>query len=233
MALHDASTIAAVIVEPVVGSAGVLPPPKGYLERLRSICDRHGILLILDEVITGFGRTGESFAAETFGVRPDMLTVAKGLTSGVVPMGAVLVDRAIYEAFMTGPEHAVEFFHGYTYSGTAATAAGLPRSMSTAMKACSRGPGIAPAFENALHSLKGAPHVIDIRNCGLMGAVELAPREGQAGLRALDVFRHCFDAGVLVRTSGDAIVLTPSLIVAENEIARIVDALRAALKAVN
>jgi beta-alanine--pyruvate transaminase len=235
VALHDASTIAAVIVEPVAGSAGVLPPPPGYLERLRAICTRHGILLIFDEVITAFGRTGESFAARTFGVQPDIITVAKGITSGVVPMGAVLVDRSIYDAFMTGPDYAVEFFHGYTYSGhPVASAAGLAAlDVYREEGLFERARSLAPAFEDALHSLKGTRHVVDIRNMGLMGAVELAPREGKATLRALDVFRRCYDAGVLVRTTGDTIALTPPLIVAESEIAQIVDTLRAALQAVD
>jgi beta-alanine--pyruvate transaminase len=235
VALHDASTIAAVIVEPVAGSAGVLPPPQGYLERLRAICARHGILLIFDEVITAFGRTGESFAARIFGVQPDIITVAKGITSGVVPMGAVLVDRSIYDAFMTGPDYAVEFFHGYTYSGhPVASAAGLAAlDVYREEGLFERARSLAPAFEDALHSLKGTRHVVDIRNMGLMGAVELAPREGKATLRALDVFRRCYDAGVLVRTTGDTIALTPPLIVAESEIAQIVDTLRAALQAVD
>jgi beta-alanine--pyruvate transaminase len=233
VALHDASTIAAVIVEPVAGSAGVLPPPEGYLERLRSICDRHGILLIFDEVITAFGRTGASFAARSFGVQPDLITVAKGITSGVVPMGAVLVDRRIYEAFMTGPDYAVEFFHGYTYSGhplaSAAALAALDVYRDEGL--FERAGQLAAPFADALHALRGAPHVIDIRNAGLMGAVELAPREGAPTTRALDVFRRCYDAGVLVRTTGDTIALTPPLIVSEGEIGRITDTLRAALGA--
>ncbi len=235
VALHDASTIAAVIVEPIAGSAGVLPPPQGYLERLRAICSKHGILLILDEVITGFGRTGESFAAKTFGIQPDIVTTAKGLTSGVVPMGAVIVDRRIYEAFMTGPDYAVEFFHGYTYSGhplaTAAALAALEVYREEDLFA--RAKKIAPVFEEALHSLKGCRHVIDIRNAGLMGAVELAPRAGAPTLRAMDVFRRCYDAGVLVRTTGDIIALTPPLIVAEKDIAQIAGTLRAAIQAVD
>jgi len=235
VALHDPSTIAAVIVEPVAGSAGVLPPPQGYLERLRAICDRHGILLIFDEVITAFGRTGESFAARSFGVQPDLITVAKGITSGVVPMGAVLVDRRIYEAFMSGPEFAVEFFHGYTYSGhPLASAAGLAAlDVYQEEGLFERARSLAPGFADALHSFKGARHVIDVRNIGLMGAIELAPREGQPNERALDVFGRCFDAGVLVRTTGDTIALTPPLIISESEIARIVDTLRAALQAVD
>jgi beta-alanine--pyruvate transaminase len=235
VALHDASTIAGVIVEPVAGSAGVLPPPQGYLERLRAICDRHGILLIFDEVITGFGRTGASFASHTFGVRPDVITAAKGITSGVVPMGAVIVDRRIYDAFMTGPDYAVEFFHGYTYSGhPLAAAAGLAAlEVYREEGLFERARSLAPVLEKALHSLKGCRHVIDVRNIGLMGAVELAPREGQPTQRAMDVFRRCYDEGVLVRTTGDTIALTPPLIVEEQQIARIVETLRAALAAVD
>jgi beta-alanine--pyruvate transaminase len=235
VALHDPSTIAAVIVEPVAGSAGVLPPPQGYLQRLRSICDRHGILLIFDEVITGFGRTGHSFAAHGFGVQPDMITAAKGVTSGVVPMGAVIVDQKIYDAFMTGPEFAVEFFHGYTYSGhPLAAAAGLAAlDVYRDEGLFERARKLAPVLESALHGLKGCRHVIDVRNFGLMGAVELAPRHGQPTQRAMDVFRRCYDAGVLVRTTGDTIALTPPLIVAESEIAQIVDTLRAAIGAVD
>ncbi len=233
VALHDPSTIAAVIVEPVAGSAGVLPPPQGYLERLRSICDRHGILLIFDEVITAFGRTGESFAARSFGVQPDMITAAKGLTSGAVPMGAVLVDRRIYEAFMTGPEYAVEFFHGYTYSGHALASAAALAALDVYRDEglFERAARMAPLFADALHSLRGSRHVIDIRNYGLMGGVELAPREGEPTMRALEVFRRCFDAGVLVRTTGDTVALTPPLIIAESEISQIVETLRVALQA--
>jgi beta-alanine--pyruvate transaminase len=233
VSLHDPSTIAAVIVEPVAGSAGVLPPPRGYLERLRATCTKHGILLIFDEVITAFGRTGRAFAAQTYGVQPDIITVAKGLTSGVVPMGAVLVERAIHDAFMTGPEYAVEFFHGYTYSGhPLATAAGLAAlEVYREEGLFERARRMAPAFEEALHALKGTRHVIDIRNAGLMGAVELTPREGQPTQRAMEVFRRCYEAGVLVRTTGDTIALTPPLIVSQSEIEQITGTLRAAIQA--
>ncbi len=233
VALHDPSTIAAVIVEPVAGSTGVLPPPVGYLERLRAICDRHGILLILDEVITGFGRTGANFAAQRYGVQPDLMTVAKGITSGVVPMGAVLVDRRIYDTFMTGPDFAVEFFHGYTYSGhPLAAAAGLAAlAVYREEGLFERAQALAPVFEDALHALHGCRHVVDIRNAGLMGAVELAPRPGAPTQRAMDVFRRCYDAGVLVRAAGEAIALTPPLIVTESEIAQITATLRAAIQA--
>jgi len=237
IALHDPSTIAGVIIEPVSGSAGVLLPPKGYLERIRAICDKHGLLLIFDEVITGFGRTGSAFAAQTFNVQPDLMTIAKGITNGAVPMGAVLVDRRIYEACVSSsgsPEQAVEFFHGYTYSGhPLACAAGLATlAVYREEGLFARAASVAAAFADALHSLKGAPHVIDVRNIGLMGAVELEPRKGEPTLRALDVFRHCFANGVLVRTTGDIIALTPSLIIEPAQIGQIVEALGKALKAV-
>jgi beta-alanine--pyruvate transaminase len=234
VALHDPSTIAAVIVEPVAGSAGVLPPPQGYLERLRAICDKYGLLLIFDEVITGFGRTGTAFAAETFGVRPDLLTIAKGLTSGMVPMGAVLADRRVYEAIMTGPEQVIEFAHGYTYSGhplaCAAALAALDVYRDEGL--FGRAAALAPVFESALHGLKGLPHVIDIRNTGLMGAVELAPRPGAPTARAMEVFRHCFDQGVLVRITGETVALTPSLVISEAQITEIIEAIGRALRAV-
>ncbi len=237
VALHDPSTIAGVIIEPVSGSAGVLVPPRGYLERIRAICDKHGLLLIFDEVITGFGRTGTAFAAQTFNVQPDLMTVAKGITSGIVPMGAVLVDRRIYDTCVrssASPEQGVEFFHGYTYSGhPLACAAGLATlAVYRDEGLFDRAASLAPVFADALHSLKGAPHVIDIRNIGLMGAVELEPRPGEPTVRALDVFRHCFANGVLVRTTGDIIALTPPLIIEPAQIARIVDVLGSALRAV-
>ena len=235
VALHDASTIAAVIVEPVAGSAGVLVPPQGYLSRLREICDRHGILLIFDEVITAFGRTGDRFGANTFAVQPDLITVAKGLTNGAVPMGAVLVDQAIYSAFMTGPEQAIEFFHGYTYSGHPAAAAAGIASLDVYEEEglYQRASEMAPVLEDAVHSLKGAPNVIDVRDIGMMAAVELAPRDGAPGLRALDVFRRCFDAGVLIRTTGDSLALTPPLIIDESQIDQIITTIRDALQAVD
>ena len=223
--LHDASTIAAVIVEPVAGSAGVLPPPKGYLQRLREICDQHGILLIFDEVITAFGRTGNAFGAETFAVQPDLVTVAKGLTSGAAPMGAVLADKAIYSAFMTGPEQSIEFFHGYTYSGhPMATAAALASlDVYEEQGLYQRAAELAPDFENALHSLKDARHVIDVRNIGLMGAIELQAREAQPMMRAMETFRQCFAKGLLIRTTGDTIALTPPLIIERSQIDQIVN----------
>src|SRR6187401_194869 len=187
--LHDASTIAAVIVEPVAASTGVLPPPKGYLERLRAICDKHGILLIFDEVITGYGRLGHAFAAERYGVVPDMITFAKGVTSGAVPMGGVIARKGIYDAFMKGPEHVIELFHGYTYSAhPLACAAGLA-TLDIYRDECllTRGASLADYWRDALHQLKGLPNVIDIRNAGLMGAVELSPRKDAAGGRGYDV----------------------------------------------
>ena len=181
VALHDASTIAAVIVEPVAGSTGVLIPPKGYLQKLREICTKHGILLIFDEVITGFGRLGTPFAADYFGVTPDIITTAKGVTNGVIPMGAVFVTKEIHDAFMTGPEHMIEFFHGYTYSGNPIACAAALGTLDTYKEEglLTRGAELAPYWEDALHSLKGEPHVIDIRNIGLIGAIELAPIAGE------------------------------------------------------
>lgn len=235
VALHDASTIAAVIVEPVAGSAGVLVPPPEYLQRLRAICDRHGVLLIFDEVITAFGRTGNRFGAETFGVQPDLMTVAKGLTNGAVPMGAVLVDKAIYAAFMTGPEQAVEFFHGYTYSGhPAAAAAGLASlDVYESEGLYQRAAEMAPVLEDAVHSLKGAKHVIDVRNIGMMAAIELEPRPGEPALRANETFRRCFEAGLLIRTTGDSLALTPPLIIDEAQIGQIVDTIGTVLKSID
>jgi len=235
LARHDPSTVAAVIVEPVAGSAGVLVPPVGYLERLREICDRHDILLIFDEVITAFGRVGGAFAADALGVRPDIATVAKALTNGAVPMGAVLVDRKIYQSFMQGPEQGIEFFHGYTYSGhPLATAAALAALDVYADEGLfERAAALAPVFEDALHSLADAPHVVDIRNFGLMGAIEVEPRADGPTLRALDLYRHCFEHGLMVRTTGDIVALTPALIISEAQIAQIVEILGAALRAVD
>ncbi len=231
--LHDASTIAAVIVEPIAGSTGVLMPPQGYLQRLRDICDKHGILLIFDEVISGFGRTGEPFAAQSFGVTPDLITCAKGLTSGAIPMGGVLAKKEIYDAFMTGPEHMIEFFHGYTYSGhPMAAAAGLATMDVYAEEGLfARVKELAPVWEDAIHSLKGLPHVIDLRNYGLVGAVELEPIPGAPMKRAMELFQGCWDEGVLVRTTGDIIALSPPLIVSERQIAEIVETIGRVLRA--
>ncbi|MCE4539932.1 aspartate aminotransferase family protein [Pelomonas sp. P7] len=230
--LHDASTIAAVIVEPVAGSTGVLLPPQGYLQRLREICDKHGILLIFDEVITGFGRTGSPFAAQTFGVTPDLMTVAKGITNGCVPMGAVFAQQKIHDAFMTGPEHLIEFFHGYTYSAhPLACAAGIATLDTYAdgelLTSAAR---MEDEFAKALHSLRDEPNVIDVRNIGLVGGIELKPLPGEPAKRAFNVFLDCWDKGLLIRTTGDTIALSPPLIIESSHIERIIDTLRGALR---
>ena len=232
VALHDASNIAAVIVEPVAGSTGVLIPPQGYLQRLRELCTKHGILLIFDEVITGFGRTGQPFAAQTFGVVPDMITCAKGLTNGAVPMGAVLVKDEIHDAFMTGPEHLIEFSHGYTYSGhPLACAAGLGTLDTYAEEGLlTRAGDMAGYFAEAVHSLKGEPNVIDIRNIGLVGGIELAPMPGEPTKRGFSVFLDCYDKGLLVRTTGDTVALSPPLIIERSQVDQIVDTLRGAIR---
>jgi beta-alanine--pyruvate transaminase len=233
IALHDASTIAAVIVEPIAGSAGVLLPPEGYLKRLREICDRHGILLIFDEVICGFGRTGAAFASTRFDVTPDLITLAKGLTSGTVPMGAVLASAQIYDTFMTGPEGAIEFFHGYTYSGhpLAAAAGCATLDVYEDEGLFERARSLETTLEDALHSLKGEPNVIDIRNFGLIGAVELESMDGQPTARAMNIFRRCFDDGVIIRTTGDTLAFSPPLIIDEAQIAETVECVRNALRA--
>jgi len=232
VALHDASTIAALIVEPIAGSTGVLLPPKGYLQRLREICDRHGILLIFDEVITGFGRTGAAFGATTFGVTPDLMTLAKGITNGCVPMGAVLARQGIHDVFMNGPEHLVEFPHGYTYSShPLACAAGLATLDTYAEEGLlTRAAQLQAEFGAALHSLQGLPNVIDIRNFGLVGAVELAPRAGEPGKRAFDVFLDCYEQGLMVRVTGDTVALAPPLIIEPAQIGQIVQTLRGAIQ---
>ena len=232
VALHDASTIAAVIVEPVAGSTGVLLPPKGYLERIRAICDKHDILLIFDEVITGFGRLGASFGADYFGVTPDMITMAKGLTSGYVPMGAVGVRTEIYEAFMDGPENTIEFFHGYTYSGhPLAAAAGLATlEVYEEEGLFARAAELAPYWEDAVHSLKGLPHVIDLRNLGLIAGIELTPIPGKPTARAFDVFLRCYDKGLQIRTTGDIIALSPPLIISKSQIDEIFGTLTEVIK---
>jgi beta-alanine--pyruvate transaminase len=218
--LHDASTIAAVIVEPMAGSTGVLVPPLGYLERLRAICDRHGILLIFDEVITGFGRLGSSFAAEHFRILPDLVTLAKGLTNATIPMGAVAVREPIYQAFMSGPPEAIELPHGYTYSGhpVAAAAAIAALDVYEQEGLFARAAGLAPHFEEAVHALRPRRHVIDIRNIGLVAGIELAPRPEQPARRAYEAFVKCYERGVLIRTTGDTIALSPPLIIDEREI---------------
>jgi beta-alanine--pyruvate transaminase len=232
VALHDASTIAAVIVEPVACSTGVLVPPKGYLEKLRAICDRHGILLIFDEVITGFGRLGAGFAADYFGIVPDLMTTAKGLTNGAIPMGAVFVRKPVYDAFMQGPENAIELFHGYTYSGHPVACAAGHAVLDIYQKdgLFERARSLAPLWQDAIHSLKGAPHVMDTRDLGLIGAIELESRPGKPTARAFDVFLRCYEEGVLIRTTGDIIALSPPLIIEKNQIERIVETIDGALK---
>lgn len=235
VALHDASTIAAVIVEPVAGSIGVYPPPQGYLERLRAITEKHGILLIFDEVITAFGRLGKGSAAEYFGVIPDMVTTAKGLTSGTVPMGAVVVRKPIYDAIVhgegAGPEKAIELFHGYTYSAHPLACAAALATLETYKeeRLFERAAELAPYWEERLHSLRGRPHVIDVRNIGLMGAVELEPRPGRPGERAYDAMLLACEKGLMVRITADTIALSPPLIVAREEIDEIVTLLGATL----
>ncbi|MCK4713054.1 MAG: aspartate aminotransferase family protein [Marinosulfonomonas sp.] len=232
VALHGGENIAAVIVEPMAGSTGVLMPPKGYLEKLRSICTKHGILLIFDEVITGFGRLGSAFAAERFGVMPDLITTAKGLTNGVIPMGAVLATSAIYEAFMSGPEEAIELFHGYTYSGNPiASAAGLATLQTYREDGLfENAASLESYWEDALHSLKGLPHVIDIRNMGLIGAVELTPIDGAPTKRAFQAFLDCYDKGLLIRTTADIIALSPPLMINKAQIDELFGILAGVLK---
>jgi beta-alanine--pyruvate transaminase len=234
VALHDASNIAAVIVEPIAGSTGVILPPKAYLQRLREICDKHGILLIFDEVISAFGRVGDRFAASRLGVTPDLITCAKGLTSGTVPMGAVIARKEIYDTFMTGPEGAIEFFHGYTYSGhpLAAAAGNATLDVYRDEGLFERARSMESYLEDGLHSLKGEPHVIDIRNMGLIGAVELQPIEGKPTARAMQLFTQCFDNGVIVRTTGDTVAFSPPLTIEKQHIDQIVDTVRTALRSI-
>ncbi|HEV7371038.1 aspartate aminotransferase family protein [Arenibaculum sp.] len=230
--LHDASTIAAVIVEPVAGSTGVLIPPKGYLKRLREICDKHGILLIFDEVITGFGRLGAAFATEYFDVMPDLITTAKGITNGTVPMGAVFARKHIYDAFMTGPENQIELFHGYTYSGHPLACAAALATLETyqEQRLFERAAELAPYWENALHGLKGTRHVVDLRNLGLIAGIELEPMAGQPGKRAFSAFLKCYEKGALIRTTGDIIALSPPLIIEKHEIDRLFETIRDVLE---
>jgi beta-alanine--pyruvate transaminase len=230
--VNDASTVAALIVEPVAGSAGVLVPPKGYLEKLRAFCDKYGILLIFDEVITGFGRLGAPFAVDYFGVVPDMVVTAKGLTNGVVPMGAVFVQKKIYDALMDAPENTIELFHGYTYSGNAVASAAALGTLDTYEEEglLTRGAELAGYWEDALHSLKGLPHVIDIRNLGLIGAIELDSVAGKPTQRAFTAYLQAFEKGVLIRTTGDIIALSPPLIIQKAEIDQLFDTLRGILK---
>lgn len=232
VALHGPETIAAVIVEPMAGSTGVLMPPKGYLEKLRAITSKHGILLIFDEVITGFGRLGSAFAAQHFDVMPDMMTTAKGLTNGVIPMGAVLTTAEIHDAFMQGPEHMIELFHGYTYSGNPIAAACGVATLEVYKEEglFERAAELAPYWEDAIHSLKGLPHVIDIRNMGLIGAVELEPIAGEPTKRAFEAFLRAYDAGILIRTTGDIIAMSPPLIISKAQIDELIGKLGEVLK---
>jgi beta-alanine--pyruvate transaminase len=235
VALHGADTIAAVIVEPMAGSTGVLIPPKGYLERLRALCDKHGLLLIFDEVITGFGRLGAMFAADYFGVTPDIMTLAKGLTNSTVPMGAVLVRDEIYDSFMTGPEQTIELFHGYTYSGhpVACAAALATLDIHRDEDLAGRAAGLAGVWEDAVHALRGTRHVVDLRNIGLVAGIELEPRPGAPGARAYEAFVRCFEAGLLIRVTGDIIALSPPLIVDRGEIDRMFQTLRDTLATID
>ncbi len=236
IALHDASNIAAVIVEPAAGSTGVLIPPVGYLQRLREICDKYGLLLIFDEVITGFGRTGHAFAAETFGVIPDMITFAKGVTNATIPLSGVLVRPAIHDAIVNNaPPGMVELFHGYTYSGhpVATAAAEATLGLYHEEKLFERARELAPYFENAAHALKGSRHVIDIRNYGMMAGIELDPRPGKPGARAFEVFLRCFEKGVLIRVTGDIIALSPPLIIEKAQIDQLADTIAEVLKTID
>ena len=227
VALHGAETIAAVIVEPMAGSTGVLMPPKGYLEKLRAITAKHGILLIFDEVITGFGRLGSAFAAQHFGVIPDMMTTAKGLTNGVIPMGAVLTTADIHDAFMQGPETLIELFHGYTYSGNPIAAACGIATLETYREEglFERARDLDGYWQDAIHSLRGARHVIDIRNTGLIGAVELEPIPGAPTKRAFNAFLAAYEKGILIRTTGDIIAMSPPLIISKAEIDQLIGTL--------
>lgn len=220
IALHDASNIAAVMVEPMAGSTGVLVPPKGYLERLREITARHGILLIFDEVITGFGRMGTGFAAERFGVKPDIFTMAKGLTSGYVPMGAVAADNNIYDTFMSESPAGIELFHGYTYSAHPLACAAAIATLEVYQEEglFQRAADMSPYLEDAVHSLRDLPNVIDIRNIGLVGAVELSPRKGAPGARGMEACIKAYEAGLMVRVSGDVIAMSPPLIVEKTHV---------------
>lgn len=236
VAERGADTIAAVIVEPMAGSTGVLMPPVGYLERLRALCDQHGILLIFDEVITGFGRLGTAFAAQAFNVTPDIITLAKGITNAAVPMGATCVQNAIYRTVINATEQGIEFFHGYTYSGhPLAAAAGIAtldlyKNEGTFAQAAA----MAPVWEEAVHSLRGAPHVIDVRNLGLVAGIELEPRAGKPGTRAYDVFVDCFfNQNALLRVTGDIIALSPPLIINAAQIEELVAKIRRSLEATN
>jgi len=234
LALHDPSTVAAVIVEPLSGSAGVLVPPRGYLERLREICTKHGILLIFDEVITGFGRLGHAFAAERYGVVPDMITFAKGVTSGSVPMGGVICRQGIHDAFMQGPEHVVEFFHGYTYSAhPLACAAGVAAlDLYRDEDLFARCKKLEPLWYDAAMTLKEVPRVLDIRCVGLTAGIDLASRPDGVGKRGYEAMERGFhNEGIMFRIVGDSIAVTPPLIVSESQIGEIFEKVGKVIKA--
>ena len=232
VALHDASTIAACIVEPVACSTGVLIPPKGYLERLAAICAKHDILLIFDEVITAFGRMGAPFGTDYFNVSPDIITTAKGITNGTIPMGAVFVKSKVHDAFMNGPEDVIDFFHGYTYSGHPIAAAACIATLDVYQEEglLTRAKELAPYWEERVHGLKGLPNVIDLRNIGLIGAIEFAPIAGSPGKRAYDIFVKAFEAGLLIRQTGDIIALSPPLIISKEQIDTLFDTMTKVLK---
>jgi beta-alanine--pyruvate transaminase len=231
--LHDASNIAAVIVEPCAGSTGYLPPPKGYLERLRQICDKHGILLIFDEVITGFGRLGTAFAADKFGVIPDLMTVAKGISNATVPMGGVFVRKPVFDGLMNGPENAIDLFHGYTYSAhpLACAAASAVLDIYRDENLFKRSAELSPYWEDGVHSLRGLPNVTDIRNLGLAAGIDLAPK-GAVGTRGYEAFTKAFELGLMVRQSGDAIAMSPPLVIEKAQIDEIIDITAKTIKAV-
>lgn len=234
IALHDASTIAAVIIEPISGSAGVILPPEGYLKRIREICSKHGIVLIFDEVITGFGRVGKAFASQRFGVTPDIITAAKGITNGCVPMGAVLVSEEIFEAFTQGPDSAIDLFHGYTYSGHPLACAAALATLDTYAEEnlFEKAIELGDYWQQGLHSLRGLPNVIDLRNFGLIGAIEFAARPDAPGARGFEVFRRAFEDGqMLTRVTGDVIALSPPLIVEKQHIDRIFNVLGEVIRA--
>jgi beta-alanine--pyruvate transaminase len=233
--LHDASTIAAVMVEPMAGSTGVLPPPKGYLKRLREICDKHGILLIFDEVITGFGRLGTAFAAERYGVVPDMITFAKGVTSGTVPMGGVICRKHIYDAFMNGPDNVIELFHGYTYSGHPLAAAACIATLDIYRDEglFERTKALEPVWADAIMSLKDEPNVLDIRTLGLVAGIDLASRPEGVGKRAYEAMDRAFrEEGIMIRITGETLALTPPLIITEEQIGELTEKVRRVVRAV-
>ncbi|HEY9278771.1 MAG TPA: aspartate aminotransferase family protein [Eoetvoesiella sp.] len=235
VALHDASTIAAVIVEPVAGSTGVLIPPRGYLEKLRVITEKYGILLIFDEVITGFGRLGAATASEFFNITPDLITLAKGISNASVPAGAVAIKRGVYDTIINATETGIEFFHGYTYSGHPLAAAAIVATLGIyeREKLFARANTLAPKFETAAHQLKDSRHVIDVRNLGLVAGIELEPRPGAPGARAAEVFNRCFDQGVLIRYTGDTLAVSPPLIIDEAQIDQLFNTIANVLKTID